>query len=99
MVPGSGSSRWAAMTPAGEQASAARLWRRHDVRLMQVTALNVYPVKSCAGTALEEATLDRRGIVHDREFMLVDANRRFITQREQPRLALVKPIRTESALT
>ena len=31
--------------------------------------------------------------------MLVDANRRFITQREQPRLALVKPMRTESALT
>jgi uncharacterized protein YcbX len=66
---------------------------------MRATALHVYPVKSCAGTALVEATLDRRGIVRDREFMLVDANRRFVTQREQPRLALVKPIRTESELT
>lgn len=67
---------------------------------MRVTALNVYPVKSCAGTSLQAADLDHRGIVHDREFMVLDAmTRRFLSQREQPRLALVKPVRTAATLT
>jgi uncharacterized protein YcbX len=66
---------------------------------MRVTALNVYPVKSCAATPLHEAELGARGILHDREFMVVDTNRRFLTQREQPRLALIKPVRTDSTLT
>ena len=67
--------------------------------MMRVTALNVYPVKSCAATPLEVAELDARGIRGDREFMLVDAQRRFLTQREQPRLALIVPRRTDSTLT
>ena len=58
-----------------------------------VTALNVYPVKSCAGTPLVEARLGPRGIEHDREFMLVDPSGRFLTQREVPRMALVRPAR------
>ena len=67
--------------------------------LVRVTALNVYPIKSCGGTALDAAEFGRRGIVHDREFMIVDANRRFLTQREQPRFALIRPDRTDSTLT
>jgi MOSC domain-containing protein len=66
---------------------------------MRVTALNVYPIKSCAGTALETAELGRRGIVHDREFLVVDVGWRFLTQREHPRLALVRPARTDATLT
>jgi uncharacterized protein YcbX len=48
-------------------------------------------VKSCAGTSLDQATVGLRGIEHDREFMLVGADRRFLTQRELPRLALSRP--------
>jgi uncharacterized protein YcbX len=66
-----------------------------DVR---VTGLNVYPVKSCAGTALEVAEFGPRGIVHDREWMIVDAHDRFLTQREQPRLALVRPTLVDGTL-
>ena len=58
---------------------------------IRITALNVYPVKSCAGTSLDVAILGRRGIVHDREFMVVDGSDHFITHREQPRLGLVCP--------
>jgi MOSC N-terminal beta barrel domain/Tetracyclin repressor-like, C-terminal domain len=65
---------------------------------MRVAALFVYPVKSCAGIALDRAALGPRGILHDREFMLVDAMGRFITQREQPRLALIRPKRTACCL-
>jgi uncharacterized protein len=63
-----------------------------------VTELNVYPVKSCAGTRLDVAHLEARGIVHDREFMVVDASGDFLTQRELPRLALIVPSRSDDAL-
>ena len=38
-----------------------------------VTALYCFPVKSCAGIALEEAKLDECGIEHDREWVVVRA--------------------------
>ena len=55
----------------------------------KISALYCYPVKSCRGVALDEAVLDRRGIVHDREFMIVDAEDRFLTQRTTPALGRV----------
>ena len=58
-----------------------------------IAALNVYPVKGCRGIALERATAAVRGLqahgVGDREWMIVDANGRFVSQREHPRLALI----------
>lgn len=56
-----------------------------------LAALNVYPIKSCAGISLDVAELGPRGIVHDRSFMLVNRKGKFITQREQPRMALIHP--------
>lgn len=56
---------------------------------MHISGLFSYPIKSGAGVALTEAVLDERGIVGDREFMVVDADGRFLTQREAPLLALV----------
>jgi uncharacterized protein len=63
-----------------------------------VTELHVYPVKSGAGTPLEVAHLDARGIRHDREFMVLDAAGDFLTQREIPLLALIVPTRTDDRL-
>jgi uncharacterized protein YcbX len=54
-----------------------------------VAGLFVYPVKSCRGIALDTATVERRGLRHDRRFMIVDDAGRFVTQRTEPRLALV----------
>ena len=57
--------------------------------------LVLYPVKSCAGISVLEATLTRAGLavdaVYDREWMVVDANGRYLTQREHPRMALIVP--------
>ena len=53
--------------------------------------LFVYPVKSCAGVALQEAELTETGLDLDRAWMVVDATGRFVTQRELPRMALVVP--------
>lgn len=56
----------------------------------QVTGLYVYPVKSMKGIALDEATLTPKGLEHDRRWMVVRPHGRFVTQREEPRLALIR---------
>lgn len=60
-----------------------------------LTELNLYPIKSCAGIALREATLTEAGLmsehIYDREWMVVDANGVFMTQREYPKMALITP--------
>jgi uncharacterized protein YcbX len=54
-----------------------------------VTALNVYPVKSCRGIALAAARIGAAGFDHDRRWLVVTPDGRFVTQRDRPRLALV----------
>ena len=64
----------------------------------RITALNVYPVKSCRGLSLAEAHVATRGLVArtgadavwDREWLIIDRDGRFVTQRENPRLALIE---------
>ena len=51
--------------------------------------LYVYPIKSVGGIALQETRLDSRGIEHDRRWMLVDENHKFMSQRKYPRMALI----------
>jgi uncharacterized protein YcbX len=47
-------------------------------------------VKSAAGIALDRAEVDEFGIRFDRRWMVVDAGGSFMTQREHPRLALIR---------
>ena len=53
-------------------------------------SVHVYPVKSCAGVALDESLLIETGLEFDRAWMVVDAAGRFVSQRELPRMALVR---------
>lgn len=66
--------------------------------MITLAALHVYPVKSCRGVAVAEARLTEAGLEHDREWMIVTADGRFVTQRELPRLALVETRLTADAL-
>jgi uncharacterized protein YcbX len=66
--------------------------------MAKIQALNVYPVKSCRGIALDSATVTPMGFAHDREWLIVDANGRFLTQREEPRLALIVPMLSSNLL-
>ena len=59
--------------------------------LPRIAQLFLYPVKSCAGVALQEAVLTETGLDLDRAWMVVDAQGRFVTQRQLPRMALVMP--------
>lgn len=57
----------------------------------RVSALAVHPVKSCASVPVDEALLIETGLEFDRAWMLVDPEGDMLTQRELPKLALVKP--------
>jgi hypothetical protein len=68
--------------------------RRHALSLtfiMQITALNIFPIKGCRGVSVTTSAVDRLGLVGDRRLMLVDADNQFISQREVPRLATLEP--------
>ncbi len=56
-----------------------------------ISRLYVYPVKSCAGVAVQQALLLETGLEFDRAWMVVDENGHFLTQRELPRMALIQP--------
>lgn len=56
-----------------------------------LSAIHIYPVKSCRGVAVESAEVSVSGLVGDRRFQVVDPEGAPITQRQQPTLATVQP--------
>jgi uncharacterized protein YcbX len=58
--------------------------------MLQISQLYIYPIKSLGGIALDTAFLTDRGLQHDRRWMLIDANNRFLSQRENAQMALLK---------
>lgn len=60
-----------------------------------VTDIRIYPIKSCRSISLPSAVVEPRGLERDRRFMLVDARGRFVTQREQPHMALIDVSETD----
>jgi uncharacterized protein YcbX len=64
----------------------------------RVSSLHCYPLKSARGIELEEARLTSAGIDQDRRWMAVTPAGRFLTQRELPALALVRPSLSSAGL-
>jgi uncharacterized protein YcbX len=62
----------------------------HRHRMISVASLHVYPVKSCRGMESARVRVTAAGFEHDREWMVVTPDGRFLTQREEPRLALIE---------
>ena len=56
-----------------------------------IARLFVYPIKSCAGVEVNETLLIETGLEFDRAWMVVDSAGDFVTQRELPRMALIRP--------
>ena len=56
---------------------------------MQVTGINIYPVKSTRPIALTESEVLPRGLPWDRRWMLIDNEGRFVTARQYPVLAMI----------
>ena len=58
---------------------------RYPLSMQTLTQLHVYPVKSLGGIGLAQSDVCARGLRHDRRWMVVDPDGRFLTQREFPR--------------
>jgi len=58
--------------------------------MITVRSLHIYPVKSCRGIDLETAEVGPTGFRHDRQWMIVDADGTFLSQRSHPNLARVR---------
>ncbi|WP_406195896.1 MOSC domain-containing protein [Kitasatospora sp. NBC_01560] len=57
---------------------------------MQLTGLHVYPVKSMYRLSPATARVEPWGLAGDRRWMLADSTGRFVTQRENPALGLIR---------
>jgi uncharacterized protein YcbX len=68
----------------------------------RIAELNLFPVKGCRGIALQAATLLATGLesdgVGDREWLVVDADGEFLSQREYPKMALIETRLTPTSL-
>jgi uncharacterized protein YcbX len=56
---------------------------------LQISELNIYPVKGLRGFSVKEADAIEKGFRYDRRWMVTDANGMFLTQRELPKMALI----------
>lgn len=56
---------------------------------MQISELYLHPLKSAAAISVGQLTYNYIGPIYDREWMLVDLNGAFISQRKHPKLCLL----------
>ncbi|MVW70795.1 MULTISPECIES: MOSC domain-containing protein [unclassified Bordetella] len=64
----------------------------------RIVSLHIYPVKSCAAIDLQRSPIDRAGLRHDRRWMVVTEHGQFMTQRQWPAMARVRPSISETHL-
>ncbi|MEO7540134.1 MAG: MOSC N-terminal beta barrel domain-containing protein [Pyrinomonadaceae bacterium] len=56
---------------------------------MHISEINIYPIKSLKGIAVESALVEQRGLQYDRRWMLTTERGMFFTQREFPSMATI----------
>ena len=64
-----------------------------------LSAIHIFPLKSCAPLPLASAHVGTRGFDHDRRWMVIDATDAFLTGRDEPRLTLIRALPDGAALT
>lgn len=65
---------------------------------MRIASLHIHPVKGMRGIDVTSATVEMCGLQHDRRWLAVDANSKFLTQRSHPNLATMTATLTPSGL-
>jgi uncharacterized protein YcbX len=63
-----------------------------------LSAIHIFPLKSCAPLPLAQARVHARGLEHDRRWLLVDEESKFITARKCPKLVLVRAVPIDEGL-
>ncbi|MDA0683740.1 MAG: MOSC domain-containing protein [Bacteroidetes bacterium] len=54
---------------------------------MKIASLHIFPIKGLRGISVARARITKRGLEHDRRYMLTTPDGRFISQRSHPALA------------
>ncbi len=65
---------------------------------MILSNIFIYPVKSLAGIRVSQWEVVETGLKYDRQWMLIDENGRFLSQRRFPKMALIQTELTESTV-
>ena len=63
-----------------------------------LSEITLYPVKSLAGISVSSWPVTKTGLLYDRKWMLIDADRHFLSQRKLPTMALIKTALTDKHL-
>ena len=63
---------------------------------MHISALHIYPIKGCRGVSVTSAMVEDIGLADDRRYLVVDANGKFLSQRELPAMARIVVTATAS---
>lgn len=68
--------------------------------MITITGLFTHPIKSCAAQAHPQGVLASvAGLAYDREWVVVDQQGVFMTQRRWPRMALIRPVVQDGRIT
>ncbi len=67
--------------------------------MITITSLHRYPVKGLRGIDVTTAKVMARGFEYDREWMVVDANNKFVTQRTASTMATIETSVSDTHLT
>jgi uncharacterized protein YcbX len=54
---------------------------------MHLSEINIYPIKSLGGIALNRSLIEEPGLRFDRRWLLIDEKNKFLTQRDFPQMA------------
>ena len=57
---------------------------------MKIESLFIYPIKSLAGIELQRSKMEIQGLEYDRRWLLLDRKGKFLTQRNDSQMALIK---------
>ena len=61
-----------------------------SIHMPVISQLNIYPIKSMHGISTTKAELTIRGLNYDRNWMIMDEDGLFLTQRNLPKLAAIR---------
>ncbi len=67
--------------------------------MLTLAAIRIYPVKGFRGLSLTEGEVEPWGLAGDRRWMVVDADNRFLTQRQVPAMARLEALPRHGGLT
>src|SRR3982751_4039641 len=67
--------------------------------VIHIVKIYIYPIKSLAGISCQQAFAEEMGFQHDRRWMLINAEKLHITQREYPILSQFYPHISEGKIS